>query len=102
MRLFYTLIIKANIQAGFKSATLVLFNLEVVLLKLKVCLYMLIPPAIDITTWEYKILSNFIKLKLSLTLIQLKIIRYISSLPFILLSHLIGLRKALKRSRIGW
>ena len=44
---FNALIIESNIQGGFRGAGLVPFNLEAVILKLKVRLYTLLLPTID-------------------------------------------------------
>ena len=47
---FNTLITKNNILGGFRGASLVLFNLEAVIEKLKVRLYTPLPPTVDNST----------------------------------------------------
>ena len=46
---FKRLIIKENIYISFRGASLVLYNLEAVLLKLNIVLYTLIPPKLEDT-----------------------------------------------------
>jgi hypothetical protein len=55
--------IKDNIYLSFRGASLVLFNLEVVLLKLSIKLCTPIPPAVEDTLWESKTPSNPYKLE---------------------------------------
>ena len=54
---------ESNIRGSFRGASLVLYNLEAVLLKLNVRLCMLLLAAPLEALWESKILSNIYKLE---------------------------------------
>ena len=57
------LFMESNIRGSFRGASLVLYNLEAVLLKLNVTLCMLLLAALLEALWESKILSNVYKLE---------------------------------------
>jgi hypothetical protein len=61
---------KENICAGFRSARLVLHNLEAVISRLDVVLCMLTPPKPEDTPWESKTLSNLCEVEAQLTLVR--------------------------------
>ena len=57
---FKATFIKENISAGFREASLIPYNLEVILLKLDIKLEILIPTLllVDDLPWELKIPTN--------------------------------------------
>ena len=55
--------LKSNIKASIKGARLVLFDLEVVILKLNIKLYTPSPPIIEYNPWELKTPNYIYKLE---------------------------------------
>ena len=78
---YYKVFTKGNICLAFKGASLVLFNLKIVLLKLNIKLRMPTPPALKTTLWESKTPSNIRELGAQLTLVSKQIRRHRNLLP---------------------
>jgi hypothetical protein len=70
---FDTAIIKANIQGGFRGASLVLFNPEAVILKLNVRLRIPPLPTVEDGLWQSQTLSNTLEFGSQSKLIQERI-----------------------------
>jgi hypothetical protein len=66
---FDTAITKANIQGGFRGASLVPFNPEAVILKLDVRLCTLLLPTVEDGPWQSQTPSNTLEFGLQLKLI---------------------------------
>ena len=73
---YYKVFTKENICSAFRGAGLVLFDPEVVLLKLDVKLHTPTPPTPETTSWESKMPSNMRKLGAQLTLVSKQIRRH--------------------------
>ena len=74
-------ILKSNILLSFRATSLVLLNLEVVLLRLKVKPCTLTPPLLGPTDWQPKTPTNAIKIDSQTTLIVKRIREHKSSSP---------------------
>ena len=77
---FFNLIIESNIQRSFRGAKLVLFNLEAVILKLNIRLKTLILLLLNKEPQKSKTLSNTLEIRFQLTLVKIRIQRYLNSL----------------------
>ena len=85
---FTQLFTESNIRGSFRGASLVPYNLEVVLLKLNIRLRTLLPAALLEAFWESRTLSNVYKLESQLTLICDRLQGYQDFLPILVLQLL--------------
>jgi hypothetical protein len=90
---FNAAIIKANIQGGFRGASLVLFNPEVVISTLNVRLRTLPLPTIEDVLWQSQTLSNTLEFRSQSKLIQERIRRHVDSLPIYIVEAIKSLSK---------
>jgi hypothetical protein len=84
-----------NIRLSFRSTSLVLDNLEVVLSKLKVKPCTLTPPAPGPTAWQLKTLSNAWEVEAQTTLILKRIRAYKSLSPKLIIKMVLQAKKGL-------